>query len=188
MTDRLARKVRVYVPLCAAIALSLASGMSHGAVIHGCFNPSGGLRVIDPAKGQSCLPSEKPLDWNQAGSQGPTGPAGTNGTNGANGTNGVSGWEIVNQEFSLQIAQPNISALLTDVKCPADKRPISGGGYASWGPAGELGRLAVFSNIRILSNDAGYHVSGVVTRPDGGVFAIGDVVAGIAQAVCANVL
>jgi hypothetical protein len=56
-------------------------------VIHGCYkkappnnkpapSDTGTLRVIDTDKGQTCSPSETPLDWNQTGQQGPPGPTG----------------------------------------------------------------------------------------------------------------
>ena len=74
-------------------ALVVAGGIAYATipdssgVIHGCYKKgapnnkpappdAGSLRVIDTDKGQTCSPSEAPLDWNQTGQQGPPGPTG----------------------------------------------------------------------------------------------------------------
>jgi len=64
-------------------ALLMAGGIAYatipdpGGVIHGCYKSTGGaLRVIDTGAGGSCLSSETPLSWNQAGVQGPPGARG----------------------------------------------------------------------------------------------------------------
>jgi hypothetical protein len=38
-----------------------------GGVIHGCYVPSGKLRVIDTGAGETCNGSETALEWNQTG-------------------------------------------------------------------------------------------------------------------------
>jgi hypothetical protein len=64
-------------------------------VIHSCYNaggnPSGSLRVIDPATGALCSKNEKSLDFNQTGPQGPQGIQGPQGDQGIQGIPGVDG-------------------------------------------------------------------------------------------------
>jgi hypothetical protein len=54
-------------------------------VIHGCYNNTGSLRVIDSAT-STCKASETALSWSQTGSKGQTGPTGAAGPTGADGT------------------------------------------------------------------------------------------------------
>src|SRR3712207_6304236 len=58
----------------AATGAAVAGGAIPGGdgVIHGCHNPSGGLRVIDKeaTPAQACSKSEKALSWNKEGPQG----------------------------------------------------------------------------------------------------------------------
>jgi hypothetical protein len=50
-------------------------------VISACYQqPSGQLRVIDAAAGESCRRNELPLSWNQKGPKGDPGPASSSGT------------------------------------------------------------------------------------------------------------
>lgn len=61
-------------------------------VIHGCYLPSGNLRVID--SGSTCKGSATPLNWSQTGQPGPagaTGPAGPQGPTGDTGATGAQG-------------------------------------------------------------------------------------------------
>ena len=82
----------------AALAATLAAASvayatipdSGSGVIHGCYAPGGGLRVIDAALA-SCHAGEKPLDWNQTGPAGPEGPAGAQGAVGPQGPPGTPG-------------------------------------------------------------------------------------------------
>src|SRR5690349_3773197 len=66
-----------------------------GGVIHGCYKKSspnqGTLRVIDSEKAQTCLNSETPLSWSQAGPQGPQGIQGQQGIQGPKGDTGPTG-------------------------------------------------------------------------------------------------
>src|SRR6476659_9405489 len=74
-------------------ALVVAGGIAYATipdssgVIHGCYKKGapnnkpappdvGSLRVVATEKGQTCSPSEAPLDWNQTGQQGPPGQTG----------------------------------------------------------------------------------------------------------------
>lgn len=59
------------------------------AVITGCVNPSGGLRVI--ADGATCKSNETTLTWNRRGPVGPQGPQGEIGPVGPTGPVGPSG-------------------------------------------------------------------------------------------------
>jgi hypothetical protein len=59
-------------------------------VIHGCYPPSGKLRVIDNATA-ACKRNETRLDWNQTGPTGPAGPAGTQGAKGDTGATEPAG-------------------------------------------------------------------------------------------------
>jgi Collagen triple helix repeat (20 copies) len=98
----------------ALAATALAGGVAWATIpgsngtIQGCYlKVAGILRVIDPAKGQSCSSTaEVPISWNQQGQSGPpgapgatgpagstglTGPAGQQGLQGLAGTNGTNG-------------------------------------------------------------------------------------------------
>jgi hypothetical protein len=84
----------VLVVLVAAVAATAAIPDANG-VIHGCRNlKSGGLRVIDTDKGQTCSKDEAAMTWNQAGPQGLAGPAGSAGPP------GVSNVHISHQGFA----------------------------------------------------------------------------------------
>jgi len=86
-------------------------------VIHGCYStnplhgmPTGGVRVVDSAKGQSCASWEQPLNWNQKGPTGPQGPAGPQGPKGDKGDKGDpgptygagTGLSVASNTFSIQ--------------------------------------------------------------------------------------
>src|SRR5215467_3897974 len=81
------RKVIIAVAAAAAVAVAVTGGAiayasipDANGVIHGCYTVKGGsLRVIDTAKGQTCLTGQHSLNWNQKGPQGPPGPAGVSG-------------------------------------------------------------------------------------------------------------
>lgn len=91
------RRWRLLIPgMLAVVGLVVGVGVAAGAipgsdgVVHGCYNtgsnPSGQLRVIDPAAGAKCSKNEKPLDFNQ---EGPKGDQGIQGVPGASGTSTV---------------------------------------------------------------------------------------------------
>ena len=79
--------------VAAAVGLTIGLGGAVWAsipdasgVIHACYKAQNGqLRIVDPSQGQTCVPSETPLQWNQAG------PAGTPGAPGAPGAAGTAG-------------------------------------------------------------------------------------------------
>jgi hypothetical protein len=106
--------------LLAGIAAIAKAAIPDGGVIHGCYDRSGGLRVIDTAI-SSCRPAETPLDWGQTGEQGPPGPAGTDGTDG---TDGVSGWELVGRAFNVPHGG---TPQYVPVLCPSGKKVFGGG-------------------------------------------------------------
>jgi hypothetical protein len=85
----------VFVALLATVGVGYAAIPSSDGVIHACYNagsnPSGQLRVIDAEAGAKCGKNEKPLDFNQTGSQGPEGPAGPTGPQGPAGQTGSQG-------------------------------------------------------------------------------------------------
>jgi Collagen triple helix repeat (20 copies) len=73
----------------------LATIPDAGGVIHACYKTQNGqLRIIDPSQGQTCVPSETPLQWSQTGPiglQGPAGPTGSTGPIGPTGQQGPAG-------------------------------------------------------------------------------------------------
>ena len=83
----------------ALAAVVLAGGVAwaaipgDGGVISGCYlKLGGGLRVIDTARGQKCLPNlEAQITWNQAGQPGAPGQAGPGGPPGPRGEKGDDG-------------------------------------------------------------------------------------------------
>jgi hypothetical protein len=78
------------VAIAGAVTYAVA-GIGGGGVINGCYKSQNGqLRLIDPAT-DHCLPSEKPISWNQTGTQGPPGPKGATGPAGAKGATGAAG-------------------------------------------------------------------------------------------------
>jgi hypothetical protein len=102
------------VTLVVAGGVALASIPDAGEVIRGCRKISGGaLRVINYPT-QRCNPdTERRLDWNQTGPQGPPGPAG-----------GLRGYEIVDSEVYLP-ASSGESTYGPDQNCPRGKVPIN---------------------------------------------------------------
>jgi hypothetical protein len=76
-------------------AIAYANIPDSGGVIHGCYKKTspnqGTLRVIDTEQGQTCSASEKAVEWNQTGPQGPAGPQGPEGAPGPQGEPGPQG-------------------------------------------------------------------------------------------------
>jgi hypothetical protein len=93
---RRSRRVALAVTAVALVAIAGAvtfavAGIGGGGVINGCYKSQNGqLRLIDPAT-DHCLPSEKPISWNQTGTQGPPGPTGPKGATGPAGSTGPKG-------------------------------------------------------------------------------------------------
>jgi hypothetical protein len=92
------KRPRMLVLLGAGALVALGGGISYAAipdssgVIHACYKSQNGqLRVIDTEKGESCLPSETSLTFNQTGIQGPQGPPGPQGPKGDTGATGPQG-------------------------------------------------------------------------------------------------
>ena len=81
------RNVVAYLALVAALAA--AGGVAYSSipdaqgVIHGCYDSTGALRVIDTDGSGICRGGETALDWNQQGQPGPTGHTGPAGPPGA---------------------------------------------------------------------------------------------------------
>jgi hypothetical protein len=115
--------------LGAAVAVAAASGIAYAAipgsdgVIHGCVNPSGGVRLIDPGAGGSCSAGETSLNWNLAGAKGATGTQGPPGPAGDAGTAGSSGLERDVQQFNTDQNGDGTG----EVDCSSGKRVLNGG-------------------------------------------------------------
>jgi hypothetical protein len=79
--------------LSATFALAAHAAIPDGGgVIHGCYSPpNGSLRVIDTAANQACKTTEKSVNWNQTGIQGPKGDQGVPGPKGDQGIPGPKG-------------------------------------------------------------------------------------------------
>src|SRR5262245_21399630 len=92
---RLARSgtALAFVALAAlGVGVAVAAIPATDGIITGCYMKStGGLRVIDLAKGQNCTSSETNLPWNQTGPRGPQGPQGLQGPKGDQGLQGPKG-------------------------------------------------------------------------------------------------
>jgi hypothetical protein len=107
-----------------------------------CFTGENGrLRVVDPLVEQ-CKREETPLQWNQAGPQGPkgdTGPQGAQGPAGPAGSSGVagqSGYQQVvesNNNFTLAAGTESVHVL----SCPDGKKVI-GRGFVLFNAGGFL--------------------------------------------------
>jgi hypothetical protein len=89
---------RMLVVLGVGALVALGGGIAYAnipdssGVIHACYKSQNGqLRVIDTAKGETCLPSETALTFNQTGIQGPQGPPGPQGPKGDTGATGPAG-------------------------------------------------------------------------------------------------
>ena len=98
---------------------------AHGgdpAKIHSCVNPSsGGIAIVDA--NAECEPSERALDWNIRGIQGPPGPKGDPGPTGHPGATWGPGWQMVSAPNG-----PNTAALKVAVaECPGTKKLLGGG-------------------------------------------------------------
>ena len=102
MNNTLSR--RAGISTLALVGVLAAAGVAYAAipgddgVIHGCYNtgsnPSGQLRVIDPATGAKCSKNEYALSFNQQGpkgDRGEVGPQGPKGDTGATGPQGATG-------------------------------------------------------------------------------------------------
>jgi uncharacterized protein DUF11/collagen triple helix repeat protein len=87
--------------VCLGVGVAASSIPDADGTIRGCYTKLGGvLRVIDPAKGESCKSFEVPISWSQTGPQGtqglpgpagPPGPAGDAGPAGEPGPEGPAG-------------------------------------------------------------------------------------------------
>lgn len=125
---------------CVALVAALGGG-AYAAIpgadgaIDGCYAPSGALRMIDTAAGETCKGKETAIRWNRRGPQGepgvagPRGPAGPQGPQGAQGLagEGLTGFHTV-RGYSDSDAT-NFKSL--EVDCPPGE--IATGGGASIG-------------------------------------------------------
>jgi hypothetical protein len=112
MKDVCARLSRRGAALAVVALAAMGVGAAVAAIpnangtINGCYNnTNGALRVIDTAKGQTCVkPSETPIQWSQTGPQGPIGPQGAKGEPGTFAGHFAS----PNGQFSLDITDAGI--------------------------------------------------------------------------------
>jgi hypothetical protein len=151
---------RRFVAAAAVVALAaplLAIGATHagaqppsagsGAVIHGCVDNRGNLRIIDIATA-NCKGNETAIEWNQTGpqgapgqagptgSQGPAGiqgPAGAQGPTGPQGPAGVSGYDV--ETFTTPLDETSLK--LAFAQCPSGLHVIGGGAVVAH-PTGEI--------------------------------------------------
>lgn len=104
--------------------VAYASIPGSNGVINGCYKSSGGdLKVIDSSA--SCASGYKPLNWNQAGPQGPAG------------ANGVSGLET--RVASGAADAESIKSIA--VSCSSGKRAL-GGGFEFSNPGADVNIVA----------------------------------------------
>jgi hypothetical protein len=74
-----------------SLGIAYAAIPGGDGVIHGCYDRSGKLRVIDVEAGQVCKKTEHALSWNEEGPPGATGPVGPPGPTGPQGLPGADG-------------------------------------------------------------------------------------------------
>jgi hypothetical protein len=115
--------VAVFALVVIGGGIAYATIPTEGGEIHGCYTKARGvLRVIDYPNQRCNTRFEVPIQWNQAGLQGPQGEPGPQGASGP-----VSGYEIVqgSSDFGPGLTK-NATAF-----CPVGKEPISGGSAVS---------------------------------------------------------
>ena len=146
--------------LVAVVCVGLAAGFAgraawaaipDGNTIHGCYDVTGVLRVIDTSAGKSCKAgTETSLDWAQSGtqgSQGIQGPQGDQGATGPAGANGVTGYEIKSATGTTSGGNADVSA-----SCPSGKVATGEGfdlpasGNVSLFSVGEVGTISVYGD------------------------------------------
>ena len=145
-----------------AIALLAATGgvafatiPAADGTISGCYQTTtGALRVIDRDAGQQCNPSEREIDWNRAGLDGPPGPPGPSDAWDAQATG------VLTPGSEIRLSQG------TPILLPPGNYLISGA--ASWPPV-ESGAASVFCNATAAADGTG-STSGGFERasPEGG--------------------
>lgn len=137
-------------------------------VVSACYQTvNGQLRVIDIDAGQSCLPSELPLAWNQVG---PAGPAGPTGPTGPAGPPGAFGGVLSSQNGLYSIAVTNDGITLQG---PVQSILLTGTGVVVTGVDLELSMAGGASYNAVLHRFQGMEVhegaeihNGVVSIPN----------------------
>lgn len=158
-----------------------------GGTIHACIQKKvGNLRTIDPDAGQTCRPSEDPLDWSATGSgaEGPPGPAGPAGPQGPQGPAGSGGapdvWDATGS------ATVNFLTTVVSLSLPAGSYFVigkasiqGGGGYTctlvdsagtldtSLTVANALATVPVQSTVTLVSDDTVSLKCTATTNPAG---------------------
>lgn len=137
VTDR--KKIMKLKMLAGVAALALiGAGVASAAipnsstgVITGCYQTSGGtLRVINKQGGAACYAWETELPWNQTGPAGADGATGATGPQGPAGAVGISGYQVLYQTLPSATI-PAGETYRAELRCPAGKQPLGGGGYTS---------------------------------------------------------
>jgi hypothetical protein len=170
-------RMKVLVMVLVVAALLLAGGVALAAIpsgdgtIYACYKDQNGqLRVIDDEAGDTCLPSETPISWNQ---QGPAGPAGPPGVQGPQGDPGLSGVETVTNVVN---GINFVGTTGAQASCPSGKRVIGGGAGVS-----PLSTSLVLQLSAPFPNDAGWNAHAANLGPFTSPWTL------TVYAICANV-
>ncbi len=158
-----------WLPLVLALAVvGGTAAYAQSTTINACYqHKTGALRYL--RAGQTCLSSETPISWNQAGPSGPAGPA------------GVSGYARTLVSVG-NVTVPPTATVSGVASCPAGKRLLGGGGVAntngsfvllSSGPAGAAAGQSWLAEWKNLEPNPLLLVSLQITAicadvPDGG--------------------
>src|SRR5215208_2840485 len=125
---RRARWLAVFAGVAAVAAgVSYAAIPSADGTISACVDSHGAVKLIDAENGVTCASGKKLVTWNQQGPQGLPGQPGPQGLPGQQGAPGISGYVVVTSS-NPEFAKIDDRVVLS---CPAGKKPLGGGGYAT---------------------------------------------------------
>jgi type VI secretion system secreted protein Hcp len=132
-------------------AMAYATIPDSSGVVHGCFDNSGHLRVIDSAA-ETCKKNETAIDWNRSGLPGPAGLTGATGPKGDTGPAGPPGPPGAGAPNQRVIGQITITDINTE---PVPVRAFSWGvkmSIASGGGGGGGAGKANFDDLRVVKD------------------------------------